>query len=79
MHERDELLPADSERSAWPVRRYEIGAEPSGDLSRTTSATERIAMMWPLALEAWALAGLDVPTASIRDMPSRIVRGAQQG
>jgi hypothetical protein len=43
------------------VHRFRLGAEPGDDLSSTTSAQERLAMMWPLALEAWALAGRVVP------------------
>jgi hypothetical protein len=38
-----------------------LGAEPSDDLSGTTTAEERLAMMWPLALEAWALSGRPIP------------------
>jgi hypothetical protein len=48
-------------RRYWPVRFYRLGAEPGDDLSETTSAEERLAMMWPMTLEAWALSGLPVP------------------
>jgi hypothetical protein len=50
-----------SDRGAWPVRKYRLGHEPSDDLSRTTTAEERIAMMWPLTLEAWSLTGKPFP------------------
>lgn len=49
------------DRSAWPVRKYRLGSEPSDDLSASTTAEERLAMMWPLALEAWALTGAPLP------------------
>src|SRR5262245_45485741 len=59
-------------RGSWPVRRFRLGEE-SEDLSAQTSATERIAMMWPLALEAWRLAGLPIPDYERKDAPSRLV------
>jgi hypothetical protein len=48
-------------RAAWPVRRAPLVAPPDDDLSESTTAEERLAMMWPLALEAWAVAGLSLP------------------
>lgn len=42
-------------RASWPVRRFRLGDEPSEDLSSTTTAEERIAMMWPLALDAFSI------------------------
>ena len=42
-------------RLAWPVRRFRLGSEPDEDLSATTTAEERIAMMWPLALDAFSV------------------------
>src|SRR5436309_7949478 len=48
-------------RAQWPVRTYRLGHEPGDDLSASTTAEERIAMMWPLALEAWAVSGAEMP------------------
>jgi hypothetical protein len=48
---------------------YRLGAEPGDDLSGTTTAEERLAMMWPLALEAWTLAGLSVPGYARHETP----------
>ena len=42
-------------RGAWPIRRFRLGDEPNEDLSETTTADERIAMMWPLALDTFSL------------------------
>ena len=50
-----------SDRGAWPVRKFRLGSEPSDDLSTLTTAEERLEMMWPLTLEAWALAGKPLP------------------
>jgi hypothetical protein len=48
---------------------YRLGCEPGDDLSDTTTAEERLAMMWPLALEAWELAGRSVPAYSRSETP----------
>ncbi len=60
-------------RSAWPVRRYVLGQEPGNDLSAWTTAEERIAMMWPLALEAWTLTGRPWPRYARTEAPVRCV------
>jgi len=75
--ERDEFRQRAAERSAWPVRRLALGEE-RDDLSAQTTATERLAMMWPLALEAWALAGLPIPDYSRQNMPSRLLLGGTE-
>ena len=56
-------------RSEWPVRVYRLGNEPGDDLSSTTTAEERLAMMWPLTLEAWELARLPIPGYSREETP----------
>ena len=64
-------------RRAWLVRKYVLGHEPGDDLSATTTPEERLAMMWPLTLEAWALAGIEVPHYERRRTPvRRRLRGA---
>jgi hypothetical protein len=60
---------AASPRQGWPVRVYRLGAEPGDDLRATTTAEERLAMMWPLALEAWDCSGRLVPGYSRSDAP----------
>jgi hypothetical protein len=48
-------------RRNWPVRKYRLGEEPSEDLSSSTTAAERIGMMWRLAQDAWAMTGRPIP------------------
>jgi len=72
--------PSARDRSRWPVRAYRLGAEPGDDLSASTSAEERLAMMWPLALEAWELTGRALPVYSRDDTPvsRRLLRSADR-
>ena len=58
-----------AERAVWPVRVYRLGEEPGDDLSRETTPAQRLAMMWPLAVEAWALAGRTLPTYGRHELP----------
>ena len=62
------------DRTHWPVRKFALGAQPREDLSLSTTAEERLAMMWTLALDAWALSGQALPEYSRRDTPVRVVR-----
>ena len=61
-------------RRDWPVRKFRLGHEPGDDLSATTTAEERLAMMWPLAMEAWTLAGRPIPDYERRNAPIRVIR-----
>jgi hypothetical protein len=61
-------------RRSWPVRKYQLGAEPGDDLSAFTTAEERLSMMWPLALEAWELTGQLLPTYPRDETPVRFLR-----
>ena len=61
-------------RRDWPLRAYRLGGEPGDDLSATTTAEERLAMMWPLAVEAWRLTGRPMPEYTRETMPVRVLR-----
>lgn len=51
-----------------------LGEEPGDDLSDSTTAEERLAMMWPLAVDAWASAGRRLPKHKREGMPGRVIR-----
>lgn len=75
LEERDDSASNNASRRAdWPVRKYSLDQEPSDDLSESTTAEERLAMMWPLALEAWVLTGVPLPDYVRRDAPVRLQR-----
>lgn len=61
------------DRSHWPVRRFTLAAEPSEDLRGETTAEQRLEMMWPLALDAWTLAGWPLPDYPRGAAPVRLV------
>jgi hypothetical protein len=63
-----------AKRASWPVRTHALGFEPPDDLSATTTAEERIAMMESLALEAFALAGQPPPTYTRAESPVSVRR-----
>jgi hypothetical protein len=61
-------------RKSWPIRVYRLGEEPDDDLSATTTATERLEMMWPLAVDAWASSGQPIPDYPRKEAPVRVIR-----
>ena len=61
-------------RKAWKVARYTLGQEPSEDLSQETTMEERLAMLWPLAKETWAIMGKPLPRYSRQNIPIIIFR-----
>ena len=62
-----------ADRRTWPVRRFTLDTQPGDDLSGVTTPEERLEMMWPLALEAWTLAGATLPDYARRGAPVRVV------
>ena len=53
------------------MRKRKLGGDPEEDLGATTTAEERLAMMWPLAAEAWSLTGRPMPEYGRKDAPVR--------
>jgi hypothetical protein len=72
------LARVSSSRAHWPIRRYTLGAEPGDDLSDVTTASARLAMMWRLAQEAWALAGRALPAYDRAHRPGRLYRPGER-
>jgi hypothetical protein len=60
-------------RGNWAIRRTVLGA-PEISLLGITTPAERIAMMWPLAVEAYRVAGRSIPAFEWSKAPSRVVR-----
>lgn len=61
-------------RKRWPVNKHRLGEEPSDDLSDSTTAEERLRMMWQLAVDAWKLTGKPIPDYKRDEAPVRKLR-----
>jgi len=61
-------------RRGWQIRRFERHRQPADDLSRTTTPAERIAIVWQLTLDAWAMSGEPLPDYTRDRMPGRLIR-----
>lgn len=61
-------------RNNWPVRKHRLGEEPSDDLRDSTTAEERLQMMWQLAVDAWSLTGRPIPDYKRNETPVRKLR-----
>jgi len=59
-------------RSTWPIRLRPLSNDVEDDLSASTTAEERLAMMWPLSRDAWLLSGQAVPTYERHQAPVRL-------
>jgi hypothetical protein len=56
-------------RRNWPVRLQRLGHEENDDLLARTSAEERLAMVWELTVQAWALTGRPMPCYTRDETP----------
>jgi hypothetical protein len=63
-----------AERRSWPGQLLGLEEQGSEDLSASTTRRERIAMMWRLAVDAWAMAGREIPNYGRAEMPGRLIR-----
>ena len=62
------------DRSTWPFRAFRLGEEPADDLRATTTAAERLDMVWELTVDAWELAGRPIPDYPREAAPGRVIR-----
>lgn len=46
-----------TDRSRWPVRRIPLHEEGEEPYLRSLSPAARVAMVWPITLQAWAFKG----------------------
>ena len=65
-------------RRSWVVRVDRLDNQSGEDLSSQTTAEERLAMMWPLALDAWRLSGRRLAEYSRAEIPVRILADASR-
>jgi hypothetical protein len=60
-------------RGSWPVVRADLSSQPEADLS-SLSMSERLALVWQLTLDAWAMTGREIPAYERSQMPGTVVR-----
>jgi hypothetical protein len=66
-------------RATWPGLKTTLAEAPGAeDLSATTTAEQRLGMMWELTLGAWSLTGLPLPDYTRANMPGRVIRPGNQ-
>jgi hypothetical protein len=61
-------------RASWPIRAVKLGREELVDPRDRSTVDERVALVWQLTLEQWALAGREFPDYRRSDAPGRVVR-----
>lgn len=61
-------------RASWPTHKFRLGEEPSDDLSDSTTAAERLAMVWQLSRDAWVMTGKPFPAYRRGQIPGRVIR-----
>jgi hypothetical protein len=60
-------------RNHWVIRRTVLD-DPGPSLLGVTTPAQRVAMMWPLAVEAYRVAGRPIPEFEWPQAPSRVIR-----
>lgn len=63
------------DRSDWPTRLIPLSEEGNDDDVLALTPAERIEMMWPLVVRAWAFTGEDVRGTRLQRHVVRVVRG----
>jgi hypothetical protein len=63
-------------RANWSISAHKLGEEPLHDLRAHTTPSERVAMVWRLTQDAWAMSGRPMPDYARADAPGRMVRKA---
>ncbi|MFO1031386.1 MAG: hypothetical protein U1F60_09915 [Planctomycetota bacterium] len=61
-------------RRHWPISVHALGCEPPPD---PTTPLQRIGMMWELAVQAYAIAGIAIPDYDRAHTPVRVLRRAE--
>ena len=69
-------------RTTWVVSKHKLAEGPEDeldDLLATTTASERVAMVWRLTRDAWSLAGMPIPDYARSEAPGRVVHKHERG
>lgn len=58
------------------MRKYRLADAPGDANTSTTTAAQRLATMWQLALDAWSFTGRALPDYARADAPIRLIRAS---
>lgn len=61
---------AEERRRSMKVEVHTLESAPPATAS---TAEERVAMVWPITCDVWALSGREMPTYERKDMPVRVL------
>lgn len=61
-------------RRHWPITVHALDSEPPLD---ATTPLQRVGMMWELAVQAYAIAGIAIPDYDRAHAPVRVLRRAE--
>lgn len=64
-----------TDRSNWQTRKTTLSEQDQDNDLANATMEERVAMVWPLTVEAWAMKGEDVTRQQMRHDVVRIKRG----
>lgn len=64
-------------RASWPGRKTTLAQQSTAAAPPSSTPEERLAVMWQLALDAWAMAGWPLPDYSRGQAPGRVIRPAK--
>ena len=62
------------ERAKWPGGLTTLEEQTDAAVISHGSPGDRVAMLWRLSLDAWAMSGRSMPTYERAEMPGRLVR-----
>lgn len=62
------------DRAHWPGAMTTLAEAGVAAIVRHGAAADRIAMVWRITLDAWASAGLAMPSYRRGEMPGRVIR-----
>ncbi|MBX7195442.1 MAG: hypothetical protein K1X94_25525 [Sandaracinaceae bacterium] len=63
--------------SELPIRKLRLGEEELVDPRDASTVDERVALVRQLTREAWATAGLEIPSYARGETPGRVIRPAR--
>jgi hypothetical protein len=66
-------------RAEWPGVLTTLEQQTDAAIVRHGTPGERVAMVWRITLDAWAMSGRELPEYERADMPGRLIRTGDGG